>query len=414
MQMKLLQSIMMTLALLGVVLLLAPVALADKVIKKDGTVVEGVISEEADTYIWIIVKVGVVDRQVLIARNQIARIERDSPAPPRGTQATTTIEQRLVKAKPLARQISEGATRVAFIPLRDMVGIYMNAGALERSIEAFEDGDVDVVVLVLTSGGGFVREISLLSDAIHKEIKPNYRVVAWIESAISAACLTAWNCEEIYMTKQGNIGGAVAFSVDRETGEAVAVEGDDLEWMLRMGEKISKRGKRDPLILRAMQQFGALSCDIDSFGNVKWFANEQGEFLVNPADRILTFNSQDAEKYGVSKATVDTKEELMNAMGINEWVESGLEGRKSMLKFLKNVEIFEKRINALWAEYQLALQLAAQGDEDLRVRGIGKARVKLRQMRGLVRRAPSFEEYTIFTPEWFAERDQELRDLVRR
>ena len=62
----------------------------------------------------------------------------------------------------------------------------------------------------------------------------------------------------------------------------------------------------------------------------------------------------------------------------------------------------------------MALQLAAQGDEDLRVRGIGKARVNLRQMRGLVRRAPSFEEYTIFTPEWFAERDQELRDLVRR
>ena len=146
---------------------------------------------------------------------------------------------------------------------------------------------------------------------------------------------------------------------------------------------------------------------------MKWFANTQGEHLVNPTNRILTFNSLDAEKYGISKATVDTKEELMTAMGINEWAEAGLKARDNMLKFLKNVKMFEERINSLWVEYQIALQLANGGDEELRQRGVGRARKVLRQMRGLVRRAPSFEEYTIFTPEWFTERDQELRDLAR-
>ena len=95
------------------------------------------------------------------------------------------------------------------------------------------------------------------------------------------------------------------------------------------------------------------------------------------------------------------------------WAEAGHEAREGMLKFLKNVDTFEKSINRLWAEYQWALQLASGGDEELRQRGIGRARKMLRQMRGLVRRAPSFQEYTIFTLEWFAERDQELRDLGR-
>lgn len=410
--MKNIRSVCMILALLVGTLALVPSAMADKVFKTDGTVVEGVISEETETYIWIVVKIGVIEKPTLITKSQIDRIERESPLPA-GAQASKALPQHRSNQQPEARQTSASATKVVFIPLRDMVGTHMNASALRRSIDSLEGEDIDVVVLVITSGGGFVSEITLLSDVIHKEIKPKYRVVAWIETAISAACMTAWNCEEIYMTKQGNIGGAVAFTTNPETGKSVALEGDDLEMMLRMGEKISKRGKRDPLILRSMQMFTPLSCDIDQYGNVKWFSNAQGEFLINPANRILTFNSLVAEKFGISKATADTKEELMLRMGINEWVESGLEAHEGMLKFLKNVDIFEKRINALWAEYQMALQLAGGGDEELRKRGIGRARKALSKMRGLVRRAPSFEEYTIFTPEWFAQRDQELRDLGR-
>ena len=47
-----------------------------------------------------------------------------------------------------------------------------------------------------------------MSDVIHEQYKKKFRTVAWIDSAISAAAMTAHCLEEIYFTPQGNYGAA--------------------------------------------------------------------------------------------------------------------------------------------------------------------------------------------------------------
>ena len=107
-----------------------------------------------------------------------------------------------------------------------------------------------------------------------------------------------------------------------QTGSGTqAAEGEGLERILDLGALISLNGRRNPLIMRSMQVWMTLSCDIDEEGNVTWYDTDEGEYLVSPEDRILTLNSVDSVKYGVCKAIVDTKAELAEALGCEEWVE---------------------------------------------------------------------------------------------
>lgn len=386
--------------------LVASPAQADKLHLNDGRVLEGRVEREGDGFIYFVIVVGSIEHTELFTTAQIKKLERDEPV-----KETATAPDVKAAATTNARTIPDGATRITFISLEEMVGPFMNADALRKSVELAESDKPDIIVLVINSGGGALNEVMPLSDVIHKELKKKYRVVAWIRSAISAAAMTALNCEEIYMMRQGNLGAATAFS-QSDSGNK-AVEGEELERILAMGEELSRRGKRNPLILRAMQIFMLLSCDIDENGIVTWYANSKGKFLVNPDDRILTLNAVDAQKYGVSKGIAETKEELAKLMGVREWVEVGPKADQYQVEFRENVKTVQARANELLAKYDLALKAAGTGsDVAIRNRYIGQARNVLNELRGLVRRAPSVEVYMGLTRQWFADREEELRKLA--
>jgi len=289
----------------------------------------------------------------------------------------------------------------------------ISANSGEEGLAKAKAQKPDVIVLVVDSGGGALVEVQPLSDLIHEELKKDYRVVGWIKSAISAASLTIFNCEEIYMMREGNVGGTVAFIPGAGGGGNKAIDGADLEQVLAAGEEISKRGNRNPLIMRAMQQFMVLSADIDENGQVIWYEGDQGKYLVNPEDRILTLNSIDAEKFGISKGTADTKAELVRLMGIKEWVEVGQKADEDQRAFRDNVRKVRARIGTIQAEYTLAVGAAGSAqNEKERGRYVGRARSILGELRSLVRRAPSVELYMGLTKEFFEDREEELRKLL--
>lgn len=401
----------------------APASALDRITLKSGKVVEGEITKEGDGFVFIDVMIGKMKRAEIVTADQISKIEHDVDAKADSTIATTSTPiapaadpVKPAEAEPAApaESADDGATRVCFISLEETVGTHLNADALKHSVELVEDEKPDIIVLVINSGGGALLEVQPLSDYIHEEMKKDYRVVGWIQSAISAASMTVFNCEEIYMMKEGNVGGTVAFSMGG--GSAKALDGADLEGVLKAGEEISKRGKRNPLIMRAMQVFGELSADIDANGNVIWHEGTQGQYLVNPDDRILTLNSADAFKFGVSLGTADTKDELLRAMGIKEWKEVGFEADEYQHQFRENVTKFEALANKLLAEFDLAMGAAGGGgggDEKLRLMYIGRAEGKLKELQSAVRKAPSFEKYSQFNKEWFQDQFDALRKMKR-
>lgn len=418
-------------ACVALVTLESPARALDRVTLKNGKVYEGEITKEGEGFVFIDIKIGGLKRQEIVTTDQVVKIERDvdmEPAAAPGKQASSSIPASTAPEKAPAAEpapadekeqtadvpSSGTATRVAFISLEDQVGTHLNADALKRSFDIAMEENPDIIVLVIDSGGGALLEVQPLSDTIHEDMKPKARIVGWIRSAISAASLTIFNCEEIYMMREGNVGGTVAFRPGAGGGGNQALSGADLEQILRAGEMISKRGKRNPLIMRAMQVFGVISADIDENGTVTWYEGDEGEYLVNPDDRILTFNSEDAKKFGVSKGTADTKEELLRAMGVKEWIEVAPDADEYQREFRANVSKFQALAQTLMSEFSLALNAANQtgGDEKLRNMYIGRARGKLQELQSAVRKAPSFEKYSQFNKEWFEEQFDQLRRLA--
>ncbi len=404
------------LAVLASLLLAASSFADDRVHLKDGRVLEGTISREGDTFLYITYFMGTVERTELVLKANIARIERDAdnstPAPadtpvPARPAAEPAADR--TSARP-ASPASPDARRIAFISLEEMVGPFMNAGALRRSIDLLESDDPDIVVLVINSGGGAADEVQKLSDAIQNHIKPKYRVVAWIKSAISAAAMTAWTCEEIYMMPEGNIGAATAFF--SQGAGAVAVKGEELEQYFRMMQRISARGNRDPLVMRAMQVPTNLSADIDpATGKVTWRNDLDGQHIVSTANQILTLNSIDSVRFGVARAVAASKDELARHLNVDEWIEVGHDAEKLQVTFREDVKTAQLRAVELLQKMNIALR---GGD-------VARARSFLGQVKGWVRRASSLEEYGApdfgvppLNDEFFREVEKQLEQIAEQ
>ena len=355
--------------------------MADKVYLNDGRVLEGDVVRETDGFIYVRVMIGGVGKDELVLRSDIDRIEKDAPAPvEKPRHARDDFDEPEVDDSALEDR--DGATRVAFLTLEGMVGMYMNSDALRDSIESIEDDNIDVVVIQVNSGGGFTHEVQRLSDVIENEIKPKYRVVAWIESAISAAAMTSCTCEEIYFRSEGNLGAATEFRGNGSGGQ-VHSTGRDLEEVLAEMEAISARGDRNPLIMRAMQKPTNLSADFTSDGTVVWRNDLEGEHIVSTEDAILTFDSINAVKYKFAQGVADTKDELMESMGISDWVEAGHSAGEIQIRYREELDRGMTEVVKIWQLFNIA---ANNGE-------ISRARRYLGQLKGWGKRIHAFPLY---------------------
>ncbi|MCB9844785.1 MAG: hypothetical protein H6811_02195 [Phycisphaeraceae bacterium] len=423
----------LALALSLTCLLATPRAAADDTIYlKDGRVVTGTIKQDLDGYIWIATKIGGVETELIFKPSEIDRVERDAAA-----EAPTPVDP--PKARPAnptpgasPRAANSGAPRAAVLSLgegtqRDMVGLFITAESIRRIIPLLEEEGVQIVVLRINSGGGALLEIQRLSDLIEYELKPKFRVVAWIESAISAAAMTSHAIEEIYFMTRGNYGACTGWY-----GQLTAVKGRGLEDVLYMMEQISERGGYDPRIMRAMQILDApLSATIDENGEVHWYGDaDGGEILVNRPDRILCFNASDAARLKFSKGTADNLTELASAMQLPEveWVGKEVAGvpypvskaEKALREFRLQTEDDQNRTNEYFQRYTQSINIAqSQQNRQDRAKFVNQARQALELMKRMVRNNPNFILF-VFGMEtqeqfddWVAEQEKLLRDLMR-
>ena len=403
---RVLATIALAVATLG-----AP-ALADTLHLKDGRVIEGRIDTETDAFVYFIIKVGSIERGEYFLKEQIQRIERSEKAEATPEPARPTQQD---KRTTTPRDASPGAIRVAFITLgepgRDMVGTYMNAEALKRSFDLLERDEPDIVVLEVASGGGYGLEVQKLSDVIENHFKNKYRTVAWINSAISAAAMTAITCNEIYFMSRGNFGAATGY-YPAGPGRVVPVSGRELEEDLYEMEKISARGGYDPLIMRAMQVHTELSCDIDADGVVHWRNDLKGQHIVSTKDRILTFNSRDAVRFKFARGIADTRDELVRQLvGNQEWVEVGQAAAAYQYEYRAATHSAELALNRVWRNFMISIQAASRAnDQQERNRQVGMARRSLAELRSHARRSSGVAFYFGLNDDLF----RELEDILRR
>jgi hypothetical protein len=430
--------------MLASALFFTPAAQADKVRLKNGQVLEGTVVREDSGLVWFKTRIGSIEETKVFGKNEIDRIERDTPAAAPKPEApkpdAPQPEGAPAAAAPAAPEPEAGAAparvgtpRVAIISLgegndKNMVGIYFTADSLKRLIPALEAEHVNVVVFRVNSGGGLALELQPLSDVIQYEYKPRFRVAAWIESAISAAAMTSHCIEEIYMMKQGNYGGCTMFRPDGQGG-GIAAKDRELQEVLYQMEKISARGNHPKEIMRSMQIMEPLSCTIDERGEVHWYNNLEGDYIVNPKERVLTFNAVDAVKYKFARGIADTYEELGKAMGYAEvdWVGKTVPGvpypvckaEEQIRQFRDRVYNDQRLTNTYFLEYQQSYAYAKSAPPEDRGKFVGKCRQALDKIVRMVKNNPNFS-FLIFgrMPEefkyWVEEREEELRKLQRK
>jgi len=421
-------------ALAGVVLLAAFLAPArawagDQLHLTDGRVLDGEVTREINGYIWFKYKLAGVETEGYFTPDDYEKLVRDADAEPAPATDDAAAPRDTPVGEPRARR--SGAPRAAVISLGDVenneVGIYITAHELHELIPELEKEDINIVVFRVHSGGGLGLEVQRLSDVIQNEYKPRFRTVAWIESAISAAAMTSHCIEEIYFMPKGNYGACTGWY-----GQGTTVKGRPLEEMLYEMEKISARGKHDPLLMRSMQISEPLSATVDENGDVTFFPDEtSGEILLNPEGRILTLTSETADEIGFSQGTAANVEELGKAMGLSEvdWVGRQEDGvpypvcraedlqRKWRLRTAED----ERRFTEYMLEYQRTFAMAAgAGDKETRGRFAGMARRSLQRIAQVLRSNPNFAllQLNLLDEEdvqdWLANEEEKIRDLLRK
>lgn len=259
----------------------------------------------------------------------------------------------------------------------DMVGFFVTADAFRACIPMLKEEKVDTVVVRFRSGGGAYAEVEKFSDLFHNEFKKDFRLVAWVDEALSAAAMSAHSIEEICFTPKGNYGACTGFSGRLDQGTSRRA----VQKSLQLGEMISARGKHHPQIMRAMQisseaeeceafdlkpPYGALSATVDpASGEIRFFPDAKlGPVVLNPKGgvHILTLDADEALKIRFSKGTASTLGELEKVLGPAkvEWVgertgeapwpickaeRSLMEGRRRFAAAVKELEPLAKTLN---------------------------------------------------------------------
>ncbi len=403
----------LALAILGPAMMSFNQALADQLIFEDGRVWEGTILMERDELIKFRMEIGGIEQVHWVSKDQLKKIIREEEG---GNAATTSEKEDKAKPKNVADFDPEVPTLV-FIPMgfgsgEDMVGTYMNRKPLREALEkAAELGDNAIAVLVFNSGGGMLMEIQPMSDLI-EEYKQKIRVVAWIKSAISAAAMTCHAIPEIYFMPEGHYGGCTGFF---GTGSGYQeVSGEALEQVLLMMERISERGGYDPIIMRKMQvNWFALSADISPDGVVTFVPDDSGEYMVNPVDKILTFNSETAMQFRFGKGVAETEEQLADLLQLTEWQRADF-GEEIMLDWRDNIKSAEAEIPKILVKLDRAMGEAGSGNEKTRRRALGQARRYLNQLRVWLKKAEIICMMNNINEDTLRQIDRQIRDLARR
>lgn len=418
------------LAVMAAVLTTTALASAqDRIHLRDGSVVEGRITQELDGYIFFVERIGSAERDRYFRPNEYVRVERDVDAESGDADASREARTRDRQRDEPRRRESSSGTRAAILTLGgregDMVGLYMAAKPLKDAIEHLERKNVDVVVFLIYTDGGMLLEVPRLIDLIEEEYKPRFRTVAWIEKAISAGAMTSHAIEEIYFMPGATYGAATAFS----GASMEPVEGRELERALFLMEEVSNRNARSPYIMRAMQILEPLSADIDEeTGQVTWRQDDEGEIMVSPEDSILTLTSDMAERLKFSRGTAATKEELAELMGLGEveWIGDRVRGERFPIsraeeiqrRWRQDVQLTERRLGEWMTSYRQAIGNAqSENDRQIRGRFVNLARQHLNRIDRMIRNNMNFAFFIGIHPdqfrEWVEEQQQMLRDLMR-
>lgn len=203
-------------------------------------------------------------------------------------------------------------------PLRGEVGTSMLAANLEKVLADAATRSPTVVVLQMDSPGGSVAEVERLVDAIQK-YKKQMRIVVWVHKAISAAAITSFSVDDIYMKKGSVFGAATAFRVTRQ-GTAEEIEEKMQSAWRAMGRSAAELGNHPSVLAEGMID-ASIGIYLKREGGKPVLSAQEspGASVVKRPGKLLTLTASEAVDCGLAKAMVDDLDSLGKALGFAGW-----------------------------------------------------------------------------------------------
>ena len=306
---------------------LAGVAFGGIVYMRDGGKHEGVVRKEGET-VFIETTEGVVEVSaedvIYIAGMPLDNLELDDQTSGGSTSApaqqAAPADDSSVKTP--IREASSSHAAYMVIPLYGAVGGEAHVDTLAKCFNVASAQRASLVILHIDSDGGLVGMKEEILDLL-REKKQEFRIVAYVTEANSAAAVIALICDEIVMAPQGVIGGCVPSS--RGADGAPEVIAKRLAAEYADVRAIAKEGGHNSLLAEAM-----INCDmVLSYNETEdglELVKGKGDMVIKGAGEILNLSAQEAATYALALGVAGSVDEIKDHIGLDSWAEASRRG----------------------------------------------------------------------------------------
>ncbi len=237
------------------------------------------------------------------------------------------------------------------IPLRGGVGEEIIVNTLKRSFNVAKAEGANVVVLHIESPGGYITTKDDILDLL-REKKKEFRIVAYITEAHSAAAMIALLCDEIIMAPGAAMGSCVPYT-RRLDGTPEMVSAKFLAAELAKIRATAEEGGHDPLLAEAMINYEMLLCynEPDEEGDEIEIIEGRGDKVIKGTHEILNLSAKEAVKYGLSLGVADDVESMSGYLGLDGWEEVSRRGYGIQEDWEEEYEALMKDLDDTFDDY---------------------------------------------------------------
>lgn len=404
----------------------------DVIIFRDGKVMTGtVVSETATAVKFRGVSFG-ISFETDFTKDSILEVKRGAATSITGEGAVpastpTAVSPRTSTGAAVTPDDGVQRQNVYWIDLKGEFGTDISESPIRDAVKDARNNNADVIILALDAdwkedGRGRPRMLEdssnfdeifraekmvpIFAEEIPREWAKQPKVVFWVKQALGGAALMPLITPEIYMTSTARLGGLGNLSfVFEGVGDEMVRE---KQRSLRLGhaEGWAIRGGHDYRLIRAM-------CRMEYVLSVKF---EGGEPVLlermpeSPDEELLTDDGKDmnadtltqrvagtgndlltmdarlAKALRVSKGTVDTQEELLNALGLGRTanIVPG-RSRQIMKSWSDGIVSTKRRVVKLIDDFR-AVEVEQPPTYENRTKARGQQLRIINELRGLLRR----------------------------
>ena len=415
----------------------------DVVIFTNGNKVEGVILEETDASIKMLVIVGTLRSEATYNKSEVLDIKRNAFAP---AKEETKEEAKDAPKPDMAASVPDdgrildinnkpippGTQKVYVVNFGGEFGREVSRTPVKQMVDEIARLQPDILIVKFDESFGLygqeapdfaqigrqsynlletARELDTLigdrmaSDPAFK-VKP--RQIAWIKKALGPAAFLPFVFPEIYFTSDGHHGGIGGLDLlfKGQADDVVA----EKQISLRLGRSVglAEKGGHDGKIMRAMSRGDYVLSYRIVGGQVEWLegrmptdpswfilkddgpTNDEHKDTMQDLVRLkgndyLTLDARTAFDIGLSKGTADTVEELMSKLNVTRgWAQVKQKSDQNFKDWGKDVDKAETNFGRMYQKYE-RVAVSPPGQYEQRTAARGQRKAILREMQGILK-----------------------------